>query len=403
MKLAYAGFDKSGQPISDTIDAAGIREAGDALRRQGVYVTRITPGGSARAAEAPRRRRRGRLKDLAMFSRQLQVLVACGTPLLQALGALERQTRAGPWREAIAGVRARVEEGESLSAAMGERPDCFDSVCRSLIAAGESSGDLPVMLDRVALITRKQLHVRSAIIGAMVYPGLLSTVGVGVLVLLLLFVIPRFGELFKSLSVPLPPTTKAMLAVSGVLHSYWWALLLTAAAAGTGLKFWLASAAGRRAMDTLSIRLPQFGRINRSFITARIARLLGVLLGGHVSVLEALELTERSIRNGHYRELLAKAREAVTRGEAISSVLADTPLITPSVYEAVRSGEQAGRVGALLLNIADFLDEENEVIVRSLTSILEPVILIVMGLLVGVVAMSMFLPMFDLTAMTANG
>jgi type II secretory pathway component PulF len=286
---------------------------------------------------------------------------------------------------------------------MENRSEFFDPVCRSLVAAGESSGHLPAMLDRLALMARKQLHVRSAVIGAMVYPALLMTVAVSVLALLLLFVIPRFAGLFESLEVPLPPTTEVLIRMSGALQSYWWAGLILLVGSVAGLKFWLASAGGRRAIDTLVLHLPQFGRVVRSFATARICRLLGVLLEGRVPVLEALELAQRSAGNVHYSALMAQARDAVARGEPISSVFRDTDLVSPAVYEAIHSGEQSGQVGTLLLNIADFLDDENEVIIRSLTSILEPVILVVMGLLVGVVAMSLFMPLFDLTGMTGGG
>ena len=259
------------------------------------------------------------------------------------------------------------------------------------------------MLDRLAELTHKRLHIRSAIQGAMIYPCLLSVVAMSVLVMLMVFVIPRFGELFDSLDAAQPPSTAVLLAVSEIAVNYWWALITGLVVVIAGLKMYFRSSGGKRAFDTLVLRLPKVGEIIRNFSTARIVRMLGVLLESRVPVLEALILTRDTASNIHYKELMDRAERAVSQGEEISSVFEDTDLITPAVYEATRSGEKSGQVGPLLLNLATFLDEENEVTLKALTSIIEPVILIVMGLLVGFVALSMFMPLFDVTSMTGGG
>ena len=400
MKLIYIAFDKTGRQCTNVIEAADATAAGEALRRQGLYVTKLTMRGAPVAARRRWSSKSKRLKSVAMLTRQLHSLVSCGTPLVEAIAAFERQARAGLWQDTMKDLRTRVEQGSPLSVAMESHPDFFDPVCRSLIGAGESSGTLTVMLDRVAQITRKQLAIRNAVIGAMVYPSMLAVVAVSVLVLMLLFVIPRFGDLFKSLGVALPPTTQALLTLSEYLRLYWWAALIGIAGPIIGLKVWLGSENGRRAVQTTILHLPQVGRIARNFATARLTRVLGMLLDSHVSVLDALSLTRESIGNHHYANLILKAEEAVTQGKNIHVAFANTDLISPGVCEAIRSGEQSGQVGQLLVHIADFLDEDNEVIVKSLTSIIEPVILVLMGLLVGTIAISMFLPLFDLTAMT---
>jgi type II secretory pathway component PulF len=429
MKLAYEAFDKTGQKVSDVIEATDIAEATEDLRKQDLFVADITPvrgggpgprkkrsGGSGAAVAEPvateskpagKARVGGsksrRLKTLSMFTRQLYVLVSSGTPLAQALSALERQIKDLGWRRAIGDVRARLEEGSALSEAMSSHPECFDSIYRHMIAAGESGGELAGMLDRLAELTHKRLHIRSAIQGAMIYPCLLSVVALSVLVLLMVFVIPRFGELFDSLDAAQPPSTAVLLAASEITVKYWWAIIMAFAGVIAGLKFYFKSPRGKRAFDTLVLRLPKIGGIVRNFSTARIVRMLGVLLESRVPVLEALTLTRDTTSNIHYRELMAGAEKAVSQGQEISSVFADSDLITPAVYEATRSGEKSGQVGPLLLNLADFLDEENEVTLKALTSIIEPVILIVMGLLVGFVALSMFMPLFDVTSMTGGG
>lgn len=407
MRLAYSGFDSAGAAASGTLDASDAHEAAEMLRRQGIYATDVKSadqaatgnGGNAKGSKG-----RGKhLKNLAMFTRQLSVLVSSGTPLVQSLAALERQTKDPHWRSIIATIRGKVEEGIPLSRAMESYPQTFDAICRSLIAAGESSGSFDTMLERLALLTKKQLQVRGAVIGALVYPSLLILISFGVLALMLLFVLPRFAGLFDTLGVALPPTTQMLMTLSGWLRGYWW----TPPAVGAGVYFacrrWMLSGVNRRLVDNVLLRLPIVGGMFRSFSLARIARILGVLLVGKVPLLEALSLTRQTVRNLLYVELMTKAEDAVVRGANISGVFASTDLVNPSLCEAIRSGEESGQIGPLLINIADFLDEENEVIVKSLTSILEPIILIFLGLIVGFVALSMFLPLFDLTSATHAG
>lgn len=405
MKLQYKGYDLNGRPVAESIEARSLSEATDQLRRDGIFVLEIEEStvGGAGSVRTKKVSQSSRMKNLAMFTRQLQVLLATGTPLVQSLGALERQTNDASWGGVIQQVRASVEDGSSLSQAMADHPQHFDVVCRSLIAAGESAGNLPEMLERLAVLMRKQLHVRRSIIGATIYPSLLMVVALAVLITLLTFVLPRFEDLFKSLDTPLPPTTKLLMGLSRTLIRYWWAFTAGIIAAGISAWMTLKSPTGRRAVQTIVLRLPQFGPIVKNFSTARIARLLGILLQGRVQLVEALQLTGGACANYHYAKLVASACDAVTRGESLAAAFGDKRLIAPSVQEAILSGERSGQLGPLLTTLADFLEENNEVTVRSLTSILEPMILVVLGLLVGVIAISLFMPLFDLTAATRGG
>lgn len=408
MKLAYQGYDSNGKVVKDTIEASSASEATQTLRGRGLFVTTITaaagdPGGAGQAKTRRRSGKRSGVKGLTLFTRQLQVMLTTGTPIIQALSALQRQTDNALWRDTIAQLAARVEEGVALSEAMKDHPNCFDPIYCNLINAGETSGKLPVMLERLAALTRKQLQTRNTIIGALVYPSLLIVVAIGVLSLMLTIVLPRFGDLFETLDLPLPPTTQALMFLSGILTSYWWVILLTAAAVVVGGKFWLGRPQGKQAVFTAMLRLPLLGKVTRSFSTARIARLLGVLMDSHLPLLDVLDLIRQGTTNVHYARLIDHAKETVTRGEPVSAAFADSDLIIPSVVEALRSGESTGRVPSSLLTMSDMLDEENEVLIKSLTSVLEPLILLMLGVLVGFMALSIFLPLFDLTAMSAGG
>ena len=407
MKVAYTGFDRSGKPVADVVDADGIAEAKEMVRRQGVFVTEAAEA----EADATPRRASGtsplgygkRLKLVAMFLRQLHVLIATGTPLAESLTALERQASDPGWKTIVGDLRDRVEQGTALSAALGAYPKYFNAVCTGLVAAGESGGNLDEMLERLAVLSRKQAHVRSAVVGAMIYPALLTVVATGVLGVLMGFVLPRFSALFASLDTALPPTTKFLMGISDLVRAYWWAIPFLLGGLAFGFWSFLKTDVGKRARDRAAVSMPQFGKIIRSFATARIARLLGILLQGKVPLLEALHLTRDAMSNSLYAALLTRAGDAITRGDSLAGAFGDARLIPPSVCEAIRSGDKTGQLGTLLNALADFLDEENEIVLRSLTSIIEPVILIVLGLLVGFIALSMFMPLFDLTAATRGG
>lgn len=399
MKLVYRAFDAAGKAVQGVVEAPDAAQGAEKLRREGLFVAEIGAQTHARPARrAVRGVRAGRIRTLSVFTRQLAVLVSTGTPVVEALRALERQTPEGEWRSTLADIARRVEEGAQLSEALGAHPGWFDAVARSLVAAGEQGGRLDKMLERLAALLRQQQKVHTALVGAMVYPCLLMVVAVGVLGVMIGFVLPRFEGLFQSLGAPLPPTTRVLLSCSDAVRRHWMFLFPGLIAAGFGLWWWMRTPGGQGLMHRAMVRLPGIGKLTRSFATARIARVLGVLLEGKVAMLEALALTKSAAVNSLYVALLARAEEAVIRGENVSAALADPTLVAPALCEAIKSGERTGQVAPVLLNVADFLDEDNEVVVKSLTSIIEPAILIVLGLVVGLVALSMFMPLFDLTA-----
>lgn len=407
MKLTYTAYDELGKLSTGMIEAADVSAGTDTLRRKGLYIADIRQANATVSKDAGQHKRRlskrAKAQNLALFTRQLYVLVSSGMQLLGALQALERQAAPGPWRDIVRHLRARVEEGASLSEAMEDWPDCFDSIYCSLVAAGESSGCIHEMLNRLAVLKQKQLKTRNTVIGALIYPIMLIVLAGAIFSMLLIFVVPRFAALFQTLDVPLPSSTVMLVNVSNLLRDYWWLLLLLLTGSVAGVVAYLRTPRGVYFRDSALLKLPGAGGIAKSFATARIMGLLGVLMAAHIPVLKALSLVRRAAGNVRYEELVAKAEDCVTRGEPMSQAFSETELISPSVHEAIRSGEESGQVERLLLNVSAFLDEENEVVVRSLTSIIEPVILIVMGLLVGLVAVCMFLPLFDLTAMTGGG
>ncbi|MCG3180424.1 MAG: Type II secretion system protein F [Phycisphaerae bacterium] len=407
MKLEYQAYDRNGQLVCNVLEAATVAEATDRLRQQNLLVSEIVPVGETTVGAGLRfRLPRGRirkLRDVAMFTRQLHSLVHSGTQLAQGLAALERQIKDPQWQAVVADLRTRIEQGSSLTDALGAHPDHFDPIYRNMVAAGESSGKLTDLLGRMAKMTRKRIHMLSMIRGAMIYPILLACVATIVMGILMVFVVPRFRDLFETLKAPLPPTTAFLIACSEVTRHYWYAVLGGVVACVLGLRYYLRSPAGRRMVDRLVVRMPVFGPIVRSFATARIARLLGELIDSHLPIQDVLRLTGGTMSNGCYAELMARAQEAVAHGQEMSTVFRDGDLTSPAFYEVLRTGEQSGRTDVMLLELAEFLDEENEVTLKSLTSILEPMMLVLMAIMVGFVAVSIFLPLFDVTSLVSGG
>lgn len=416
MKFAYSGYDKQGAPSKGSIEASAMSEAREALRAKGIFATKLNETASDADAHSGHADQRGSggggasggsgkasAKRVSAFLKQLSLLVSSGTPVVEALGAVERQTSEPAFRSVVTQLRQQVEEGASLSEALRQHPAHFDGVALSLVSAGESGASLDKMLLRLATILERAAQVRGAIMGALIYPAVLTTVCLCVLVVMITVVLPRFEGMFSAMNTKLPASTEVLLVISKFLRAYWWAVTLALGGSIAGLVLFLRTPAGKRRRDQFLVNMPQLGKLNRAFVTARIARILGLLVESRVPMLSALDLTRRATGNVVYSELLARVQSCVERGEQISARMGDGGLISASVCEAVRTGENTGRLGDVLTNIAEFMDRENEVVIRSLTSILEPIILLVMGALVGAVAISMFLPLFDLAASTGGG
>lgn len=404
MKFTYEAYTKSGAPKKGNIEAADRNEAEDKLRRKDLLVTKITGGDSANSkSKSSSKSKSGSTKKVSVkvvseFARELSVLVTTGTPLVDAIHSLEMQSSSENWSDILIKLRSRLEEGDSLSDAMDAQHEIFGPVFCSLAAAGESGGNLDVMLIRVSKLLRQEAKIRSNIAGAMMYPILLTAISAVVLTVMIGLVLPRFAGLFESLDSELPPTTKFLMMISTFIRSYWWVVFPCIIAAAVGVGYWLRTEHGHKVVETNVLKVPVLGKTVCSVQTARIFRVLGLLIESKVPILESIELTRRSVSNTLYKDLLTRAEEAITIGEPVSSAFTSKKLIVPSAAEAVKNAEQSGRLGPVMIQLADYLDEENETVIKSISSLVEPLIMIGLGLMVGFIAVSMFLPLFDLTA-----
>lgn len=411
MKFRYTATDSAGQSATGTISARNTEDAADKLFARGLVPSSVEPANKNAAASSASKgsgagasRKRESASHLCSFARQLALLTDTGTPLLQALQAYERQVQEGtPWRVAVEQVRTSVEEGRSLAEALDTCGERFPPVYRSLIAAGEAGGKLSAMMKRLAEMTQRQVRTQNMLKGAMLYPTLLIFIAIVVVCVMLTVVMPKFADMFQTLDAPMPASTAVMMDLSAFLRTQWYFVVGGIAALGTCVWAASKSAGVRIAVERTLIAAPVIGPVIRSVAAARVARVLGVLLESRVPMLEALDLTSAAAGLASYRELIGRCKDTVTLGEPMGPVLQASTLLPASVAEAVQTGERTGRLGMVLVNLADYLDEENESAVKSLTSLLEPLILLGLGLVVGGMSVSMFLPLFDLTASAAGG
>lgn len=403
MKFRYTAFDRAGNPDTGAIEADTPAEAHNAIRAKGLFPSEVTPLGAARRDRAASVKVSRRLEHTADFTRQLHLLLAAGTPLVGALRAVARQTSDDAWRTIINDIIEDIETGRPLSESLRDMPNVFDHVFVGMVDAGEASGDLTGALDRLSVITRQHLALNKALVSAVTYPLLLIGVALVTLVGLIVKVVPSFEGLFESIGRPMPPTTVAMLAISHFLTSYWWLVLAIIAAAACGIYAYLKTDQGVRRLHASVIFTPPFAPVVRSLIVARIARVLGSAMESKVPLLEALAIAERATANVFYRELLADVAQRVSKGQSVAEAVRTSNLVTPSLAEAMANGEESGRLAHVLLGVANMMDEDNATRVKTLTGMLEPVILTVLGLVVGGIAMSLFLPLFDLTASAGGG
>ncbi len=399
MKVAYEGFTIDGQAVSGTLVVEHRDGARKQLREQGIFATRVTDAREAAASAGTRVPR----EVLAALLRQLSILISTGTPLVEALTAIERQAEDPRWASVVGELRRRIEEGAAFSDAMGAMPHVFDPICRTMAAAGESAGILDRMLGDLAEVYRRQARVRKAVIGALAYPAIVIVAALGVLVALVTIVLPKFKTMFDAIQVPIPALTAALMALGDAVREHWIVTLGVLVGAIVSIVLAARSAALRRRAIAATLHMPIVAPVVRAISTAHLVRCLGLLLESRVALLDALKLTCDSMSHPSYVALLERAQAAVSHGEPLSAGLDDARCISPSVRQAIASAERSGRLGMVLTQLGKHLDEDNETVVRGIARSVEPVLLAALGIVIGLVAISLFLPLFDIAASASGG
>lgn len=402
MILTYEAVDSRGRTSSDSVEAASKQEAVAQLRREGLFVMSIAEGaGRAVASDFLRagdRRDRLPLAVLVMFTRQMTMMLRSGSSVVPAVSAIRRQMKNPAHAAIFDKMIADLEDGVTLTDALRQHPRTFDAVYCAVVAAGEASASLPKMFERLAGSVSKRRALRNKILGSLAYPVLLICMSTSILFSLLFFVVPRFNDMFIQLDVEAPASTKILLAFSAFLASHWLLVLVAVCVIVGGATVGLMSRRGRQWRSNVQIRIPIVGRLRSRLIQGEVFRTMGTLLEARVGVLESLELVRESTQNDRFQALFARIEETVTSGGNLSTACEESGLVEPYICQAIQTGESSGCIGEALLFSSDILDETNSELLSTVMKLLEPVILIAMGFVVGSVAISLFLPLFDLTA-----
>jgi general secretion pathway protein F len=402
--FAYVGLDTAGRERRGSVRAETSQAARDQLAARRLYVVRIEPAAEGAAPLVSRglfARRKIGAKQLTLFTRQLATLIQV-TPLEEALRTVSRQAEREEVRRVLGNVHAGVVEGRRLSEAMGREPASFPPLYRAMVSAGESSGTLPTILERLADLLERQAVVRGKVLSTLAYPIILAIVAAFVVFALMIFVVPKVVEQFQDIGQDLPLLTRIVIGISSFLAAWWWALLL-----GLGLALFLVGRAlkdegVRMKFDRGLLRLPLIGRLIRDLHAARMARTLATMVSSRLPLLEGLRLTTGTIHNRVLRAASADIAESVRTGGSLSGALKRAGIFPPLLVYLAASGEASGKLDVMLERAADYLEREFDAFTTTALSLLEPAIIIVMGALVALIVLSILLPILQLDTLAGG-
>ena len=397
----WKGKSAKGEILSGEFEARTRDDVGEYLRKRRITITSIKKKPKEIQLSFLKKKGVG-VKDLSVFTRQFATMVNAGLPLVQCLDVLGRQLEKPHFKEVVQKVTADVEGGATLAEALGEHPKVFSDLYVNMIAAGEAGGILDVILSRLAVFLEKADALQRKVKGAMTYPTIVLTVAGGACIFMLMFVIPVFAKMFSDFGGTLPAPTRIVMGASDFLRDYWWALGIAVTAATFGFKRFRATARGRYLTDKGALRLPILGNVIRKSGVARFTRTLGTLIGSGVPILQGLEITSRTAGNKVIQEAIEATSKSISQGDTISGPLKESGVFPPMVVQMIGIGEQTGALDEMLSKIADFYDDEVDAAVEALTAAIEPIMIVLMGGMVGSMLVAMYLPMFKMSSVVGG-
>lgn len=384
----------SGQILKGTLDVPTKDEVIAFIRKNRMILV------SAREAPAqvrmPSFKKRVSTRDVVIFTRQFATMINAGLPLVQSLSILAQQTENKTLKEVTKQVVYDVEAGNTLADALAKHPRSFPELYVNMVAAGEAGGILDTILLRLATFLEKNDALVRKVKGALVYPTVIISVAVIAVAVLLIFVIPTFASMFASVNMTLPLPTRVVMGASDFLLRYWYIMIGVAAVAAFGLRSYYATPNGKRTIDGGLLRSPVLGDLLRKSAVSRFTRTLGTLISSGVSILDGLEITAKTAGNRVIHDAIMQSRQSIAGGETIAGPLQASGVFPPMVISMISVGEQTGGLDEMLAKIADFYDAEVDVAVSALLSLMEPVMIVVLGVIVGGMVVAMYLPIFDM-------
>ncbi|GGK09720.1 type II secretion system inner membrane protein GspF [Luteimonas terricola] len=396
----YSALDVQGRSREGVVDAGNAAEARRVLESRKLLPVRVEPA-TVRAEQAARSRGRFNAKDLTLLTRQLATLVAVA-PLEEALRTIGSQSERAPVRRVVMATHARVVEGFRLSDAMAREPRAFPPLYRAMVAAGEGTGALPAILERLSDLHERDQQVRGKLVSALVYPAALAVTAVLVVIALMVFVVPKVVEQFESMGRELPLLTRIVIGISDLLSTWWLPMAVLLAAAVFIAARLLRRPAIRRRFDAALLRLPLLGRILRDVHAARMARTLATMSDSGLPLIEGLAITARTVGNTVLREATEQMVEVIREGGSLSNAMKRAAVFPPTLLYMATSGEDSGRLAPMLDRAADYLEREFNTFTTAAMSLLEPLIIIVLGAAVAVIVLAILLPILQFNALVAG-
>lgn len=333
-------------------------------------------------------------RDIVIMTRQFATMVNAGLPLVQALDILVKQSDSDMLQSTLESVLHDVESGNTLADALADHPKVFSELYVNMVAAGETGGILDTIMNRLAVFLEKNEALTRKVKAAMIYPAVISVVAVGAIIVLLLFIIPTFQEMFASFDQALPLPTQIVITMSDFLQNYWWAMIAGGVGGGWLFKRWIGTEGGRLTFDKLLLRMPILGNLARKSSVARFTRTLGTLLSSGVAILEGLEITAKTSGNRVIHDAVMSSRSSIAGGESIAEPLRRAEVFPPMVTQMISVGEETGDLDGMLTKVADFYDDEVDVAVEGLLKAMEPAMIVILGGIVGGMIVAMYLPIF---------
>lgn len=392
--FVYKGRTRTGEAREGTVEATSRDEALAHLRRMGIISPTISEKGKEFAL--PRVRGGVSQKEIAVFTRQFSVMIDAGLPLVQCLEILATQQKNRVFQAVLNAVRGDVEAGATLADSMRKHPKVFDSLYANMVAAGEAGGILDTILQRLSHYIEKIVKLKAAVRGALIYPVAVLVIAAVVVWVILTFVIPVFADLFTGLGADLPLPTKLTILLSNFLRRWWWLLIGGIFGSMYGLKQYHKTYKGRRVLDGALLKFPVIGMLMRKIAVARFCRTLATLTSSGVPILDGLDITARTAGNAIVEDAIMQVRKSVEEGKTISEPLRDTKVFPDMVVQMIAVGEQTGALDTMLSKIADFYEDEVDEATANLLSLLEPIMISILGTVIGGIVVSMYLPMFSL-------
>jgi type IV pilus assembly protein PilC len=395
--FAYQGRTTQGSTAGE-IEATDRTAAVAELRRKAILVTSIKEraGGAARAGVRSRLGGKVKDKEMAIFTRQFSTMVDAGLPLVQCLTILSEQSESKTLRAVTSKVAANVEAGSTLADALRRHPRTFDELFVNLVEVGEAGGILDTVLQRLSVYIEKAAALKRKVKSAMIYPATIVGVAFIVVIFMLTFVIPTFAKMFSSMGADLPLPTVIVIRLSDFAQRFWWLILSGAAGVVLGVRAYYKTEGGKSVIDALLLKVPVFGTLIRKVSVARFTRTLGTLVSSGVPILEGLRITARTAGNRVVERAVLDTRASVTAGKTLAEPLKASTVFPPMVVQMISVGEQTGALDAMLNKIADFYDDEVDTAVSALTALLEPLMIVFLGVVIGGLVIAMYLPIFRL-------